>query len=97
MDRRIGLEMEMIVVDRNDGRSHAVTMYFDTLAALKRARGLALDTHRLGGRVSAIVTRDGESGLDNGFNLLETAFAPIAAGPGGLDRLAALVLSLIHI
>jgi len=91
MDRRIGLEMEMIVVDRNDGRSHAVTMYFDTLAALKRARGLALDTHRLGGRVSAIVTRDGESGLDNGFNLLETAFAPIAAGPGGLDRLAALV------
>lgn len=88
----IGLELEMAVVRVADGHSHAVTRYFDALAGLKQRRGLAVTETRLGARLVGLDTLEGHSGLDNGHNLLETAFAPITGGPGGLDRLAALVV-----
>ena len=91
MGNRIGLELEMAVVSLEDGHSYGVTRSFDTLASLKQARGLASTPYHLGGQVAGLVTAEGNSGLDNGFNLLETAFAPVAGGPGALDRLAARV------
>ena len=90
--RRIGLELEMGVVRVADGRSHAVQRYFETLAVLKQARGLQPVRRLIGDRLAGLGTPEGESGLDNGYNLLETAFAPIDGGPGALDRLAAGVL-----
>ena len=89
--RKLGLEMEMAAVSRDTGRSHAVTGYFETLARIKAGRGEAQTLERLGGRAVALAGLDGHSGLDNGYNLLETAFAPVAGGPGGLGRLAAKV------
>lgn len=89
---RIGLEMEMAVVRLADGRSHGVTRYFETLEALKRARGLDPVRRFVGGRLAGLGTPEGESGLDNGYNLLETAFAPLVGGADALDRLAALVV-----
>lgn len=89
---RIGLELEMGVVRMADGHSYAVSRYFDTLARLKQRRGLAVTSTRLGPRLVGLDCAEGHSGLDNGHNLLETAFAPISGGPGGLDRLAALVV-----
>lgn len=91
MIERIGLELEMGVIGQRDGRSHAVTHYFEALANVKRQRGLQVVCSDLCGRTTSLDTVAGCSGLDNGYNLLETAFAPIPGGAGCLDRLAALV------
>ncbi|CAM3667456.1 glutamate--cysteine ligase [Bordetella sputigena] len=88
---RLGLEMEMVVVRRGSGASHAAERYPETLARLKRARGEDIHLTLHGGRAIGVTGPLGESGFDNGYNLLETAFAPVAGGPGGLDRLAAAV------
>ena len=86
---KLGLEMEMPVVRRDDGRSHAVgDRYFEALAACKRGRGEDVAFDFLAGRVMGVVGSHGESSLDNGYNLLETSFAPVPGGAGGLDRLA---------
>jgi len=87
--RRLGLEMEMPVVRRDNGRSHPVgDRYFETLAAIKRGRGEAVVLDFLAGRAVGVSGSHGVSSLDNGFNLLETSFAPVAGDAGGLDRLA---------
>ena len=83
----LGLDLEMPVVRRADGRSYPVADYFSVLAGAKRRRGLVCSMLRLDGREAGVVTEEGESGLDNGHNLLETAFAPVPGGEGGLDRL----------
>ncbi|MFP3617018.1 hypothetical protein SB778_44015, partial [Paraburkholderia sp. SIMBA_050] len=76
------------VARRDTGASHAVGGYFETLAAIKAARGEAPDLSRIGERVVGVSVAAGESGLDNGFNLLETAFAPVSEDDGGLAELA---------
>lgn len=86
--RKLGLEMEMVVVRRGSGRSHPVRHYFETLAAIKQARGEDASVYALGDRAGGVAGPDGDSGLDNGLNLLETAFSPVRGGEGGLDRLA---------
>ncbi|OZI18938.1 hypothetical protein CAL26_14805 [Bordetella genomosp. 9] len=88
---RLGLEMEMVVVRRGSGASHAAERYPLALAAIKRGRGEDIRLTMVGDRAIAAAGPLGESGYDNGYNLLETAFAPVAGGPGGLDRLAAAV------
>jgi len=85
---KLGLEMEMPVAARATGRSHAVGGYFEALRQIKAARGEAASLAHLGERAVAVIGVDGYSGLDNGYNLLETAFFPVAGGPGGLNRLA---------
>ncbi len=84
----LGLEMEMAVARRDDGASHPVQGYFARLARIKAERDEAPDISRIGGRDVAVSVAAGESGLDNGFNLLETAFAPVGAAEGGLAELA---------
>ncbi len=84
----LGLEMEMAVAHRDTGASHPVSGYFARLAGIKAARDESPDLSRLGGRDVGVTVAAGESGLDNGFNLLETAFAPVSARQGGLAELA---------
>ena len=84
----LGLEMEMVVARRGSGLSHPVVRYFDTLAGLKRGRDATARVAEQGGRDIAVLGEHGVSGVDNGFNLLETSFAPVAGQAGGLDRLA---------
>ena len=84
----LGLEMEMVVARRGSGLSHPVVRYFDTLAGLKRGRDATARVAAQGGRDIAVLGEHGVSGVDNGFNLLETSFAPVAGQAGGLDRLA---------
>ncbi len=84
----LGLEMEMAVAHRDTGASHPVGGYFEALAAIKAARGEAPDVARIAGQVVGVSVAVGESGLDNGFNLLETAFAPVSEQEGGLNELA---------
>lgn len=86
---KLGLEMEMVVVDAATGASLPVQSYFDSLLAMKRARGQACESVLIDQRCVGVYTPLAECGLDNGFNLLETAIAPVAGGKGGLDRLAA--------
>ncbi|MFY0478497.1 glutamate-cysteine ligase family protein [Achromobacter marplatensis] len=81
--------MEMVVARADCGASHPVTRYFETLARVKRSRGEPAELLKLGERPNAVLGRLGNSGLDNGYNLLETAFHPVTGGLGGLDRLAA--------
>lgn len=86
---KLGLEMEMPVVRRGSGLSHPVgDRYFEALAACKRSRGDDVAFDFLAGRIMGVVGGHGESSLDNGYNLLETSFAPVTGGAGGLDRLA---------
>ncbi|MBV7485186.1 glutamate-cysteine ligase family protein [Bordetella sp. BOR01] len=84
----LGLELEMVPVCLGSGHSHPVRGYFEALAAIKRTRNETVTVRCLGGRPCGVSGEHGESGLDNGYNLLETAFAPIEGGAGGLDRLA---------
>ena len=84
----LGLEMEMVVARRESGTSHPVVGYFDALAAIKAARGEAPDLVRIDGKAVGVSVAAGESGLDNGFNLLETALAPVSEEEGGLAELA---------
>lgn len=85
---RLGLEMEMVVADAATGASLPVQAYFDALLDIKRARGQACEPHFLEDRCVSVQTPLAECGLDNGFNLLETALAPVNGGHGGLSRLA---------
>ncbi|ANN67285.1 glutamate-cysteine ligase family protein [Bordetella bronchialis] len=86
--RKLGLEMEMAVVRRGSGASHATARYPVTLADIKRARGEDIRLTVLQGRAVSASGPLGTSGFDNGYNLLETAFAPVPGSAGGLDRLA---------
>lgn len=87
--QKLGLEMEMAVVCRHGGASHPANRYAESLARIKQARGEAIALVSLAGQPCGVSGPLGESGFDNGYNLLETAFAPVAGGAGGLDRLAA--------
>nr|WP_255676092.1 glutamate-cysteine ligase family protein [Pusillimonas sp. MFBS29] len=80
----------MVVADARSGASLPVKKYFDALLEIKRARGLTCSQAFLDGRCVAVHTPLAECGLDNGFNLLETALVPVQGGVGGLDRLAQL-------
>ncbi|MDR0379714.1 MAG: hypothetical protein LBI62_07225 [Candidatus Accumulibacter sp.] len=88
----LGLELEMGVVDRESGQSRCVTdVYFERLAEIKQRRGEHVESERLEGRVVSLSSPLGNSGLDNGFNLLETSFCPVRRDEGGLETLAARV------
>ncbi|MBW7416524.1 hypothetical protein J9A19_25125, partial [Escherichia coli] len=50
----------------------------------------------IGERIVGVSVAAGESGLDNGFNLLETAFAPVSEDDGGLDELARRATRELH-
>src|SRR5699024_7124845 len=85
---RLGLEMEMAVADAVTGASLPVTNYFAALQALKQEKGQACEQIMLADRCVGLHTPVAECGLDNGFNLLETALAPVDASAGGLSCLA---------
>lgn len=87
----LGLELEMPTAHRKTGESHPVEHYFQRMAELKQARGEAAKLGYLDERSCKVAGPLGESGLDNGYNLLETSFAPVIGGSGGLSRLAAVV------
>jgi hypothetical protein len=91
---KLGLELEMGVVDRVTGASHPVHGYFERLAERRLARGEPVTETILGGRLVNLAGPAGHSGLDNAFNLLETAFDPIVA-PDGLDALHRTVVAEI--
>ncbi len=82
-----GVELEK-TFSRDDGEPYAVGEgYFKTLEALKKARGENAKVKSLGGRTVAVATERGEEGLDNGFNLGESATGPIREDEGGLAKL----------
>lgn len=87
---QLGLEIEMVVADAHSGASFPVHAYFEALGHIKQASGLAWQPVLLEGRCVAGRTPVAECGLDNGYNLLETALSPVEGGPGGLARLALL-------
>lgn len=87
---RLGLEMEMVVVHAATGVSHPVDAYFSALSGIKQKRGIHCQPLALAGRNVGVHTTAAECGLDNAYNLLETATAPLAGGVGGLARLSAL-------
>ncbi|MGB3289880.1 MAG: glutamate-cysteine ligase family protein, partial [Burkholderiaceae bacterium] len=88
---RLGMEIEMVVAHARTGASLPVDAYFSALRGIKREKGVASRDIMQGGRCIGLHTDAAECGLDNGFNLLETALAPVDDdGPQGLNRLAAL-------
>lgn len=87
---RVGLEMEMVVAHATTGVSQPVERYFHALQQIKQARGVAGELGHLGGRCVELRTAMAHCGLDNGFNLLETATVPVDAATGGLTGLARL-------
>lgn len=85
---RLGIEMEMVVANARSGASACVNHYFSALARIKAAQHTDSVPVYIDGRCTAINTVHAECGLDNGFNLLETALKPVKGGQYGLDRLA---------
>lgn len=77
---KLGLEMEMGVVNRSSGARYAVRSFFANFAELKSSRGEKPIMTRLEGRCVGLTATAGHRGLDNGCNLLETSFAPEQRG-----------------
>lgn len=88
---KLGLELESGVIERDSGLSMPVDRYFPMLAHIKRGRGEIVDVSKMGTLDTAVCGVTGESGLDCSFSLLETAFAPVQGGAGGLSRLAKII------
>lgn len=84
----LGAELEMAVIDGAGASGLIDDRYF---LALQKLRGGSGQTRieTMEGRIVALVSPMGVNGIDNGFNLLETAHAAIPAGTGGFDRLDA--------
>jgi len=81
----LGAEIEMPVIDQTGATGLVDERYF---AALRVLHGAGARAETLHGRTHAIVTPLAVSGIDNGWNLLETAHAPVQAGEGALSLLA---------
>ena len=84
----LGVELEMPVADQTSGVSRPVIQYFAALAQQKYTQQLNVRSIVLRDKVVAIQTELADCGLDNGFNLLETAVAPVGLDAGGLLGLA---------
>lgn len=82
----LGAELEMVVIDGAGASGLIDDNYFLALQELLGGAAKAR-TEWMKGRIVAVQSAIGVNGIDNGFNLLETAHAPIPAGTGGLDRL----------
>jgi hypothetical protein len=80
----------MVVAHSQTGASLPIDAYFTALRAIKQDRGVACQDITLAGRCIGLQTDTAECGLDNGFNLLETALAPVDDSASGLELLAAL-------
>lgn len=78
----------MVVADAETGASLPVQAYFDALLHIKRARGQSCEPYFLEDRCAGVHTSLADCGLDNGYNLLETALAPVKGGLGNLARVA---------
>ncbi len=83
----------MVVADATTGRSLPVRNYFSSLNTRLLARKPAdlPVAVQLEGRCVALRCEEAEYGLDNGFNLLETATRPVRRSEGGLATLTELV------
>ncbi len=89
----LGVELEMVAVDRATGLSHPVRHVFEGLADRreKEAAGPVARLTSPGGRLCGVRWAGGVSSVDNGYNNLESSLGPVEGGPGGLARLDALV------
>jgi gamma-glutamylcysteine synthetase len=88
-NKTIGLEMEMAVVNKDNGQSHFVAAeYFGRLARIKSLRGEQIQLDTLEERVSGVSSALANSSIDNAYNLLETSFSPVSEAEGGLNTLA---------
>ncbi len=78
----------MVVAHATTGHSLPIKHYFPALQATLEG---AAQPVTLDGRCVALLADDGEYGLDNGFNLLETSTRPVRRSEGGLLALAGIV------
>jgi len=81
----------MVVAHATTGHSLPVKHYFSALHDGLCQAGMSADVvqrHQLEGQCVALETVDGEFGLDNGFNLLETSTRAVRRSEGGLLALA---------
>lgn len=86
----LGVELEMVVADRERGDSHCVGPFFGRLRAIKAARGAEASLEvAYDGRDYAVCSERGCTSLDNAFNNLECALGPVGRDgrPDGLARL----------
>lgn len=83
----LGAELEMVVIDETGASACISAGYFAALEAIRRPYGNTR-LERIGDVTVALHSDIGVNGIDNGFNLLETAHAPVPAGRNGLAQLA---------
>lgn len=84
----VGAEIEKVFSHSETGDSYTVDdPYFLTLEKIKQQRGEECHEKRIGERVVGISKPYGEEGLDNAFNLGESATGPFTPEEGGLKKL----------
>ena len=87
-DFTVGAEIEKVFSDIKTGESHAVgSAYFSNLLTLKKQRGEECHLKTISDIFVGVSTPHGEEGLDNGFNLGESATGPFTQQEGGLTAL----------
>ncbi|WP_051305088.1 glutamate-cysteine ligase family protein [Chitinilyticum litopenaei] len=85
----VGLELELPVARSADGSTGDARPALATLLAERRARAPATAALRTtDGSLLGVASPWGLSSFDNGYNNLETSFAPVFGRTGSLNRLA---------
>ena len=87
----LGIELEMAVIDQEDGSLHLVGEYFKNLKKIRRRRGVAAGIEKIGKRDIGVISPGLISSVDNGFNNLESAIGPLLEGEAKLQQLSDLV------
>lgn len=83
----LGAEIEMPVMDRSGASACVGSRYFAALARRRQGLGPVAEIRQAGVTVG-LNSALGINGIDNGFNLLETAHLTIPPAADGLDDLA---------
>jgi gamma-glutamylcysteine synthetase len=88
----VGVEIEMPVVDLKTGASHRTGSFFETVRRIKAGRleHTALDV--IDGQLIAVCTALVKTGMDNGFNNLESSIGPLTTGERVLTSLHEFIL-----
>lgn len=76
----VGVEIEMPVADLKTGDSCRTVSFFEAVRRIKADRLERVESDVVDGQLIAICTDYGKTGMDNGFNNLESSLGPVATG-----------------
>jgi gamma-glutamylcysteine synthetase len=90
--RSVGVEIEMPVANLKTGDSHRTVSFFEAVRRIKAERLERIELEVIDGQLTAVCTDLVKTGMDNGFNNLESSIGPVATGESVLTGLHELIV-----